>query len=108
MLYYVLFGTDLSPQDAVVYFLFGILVFFVSLTLRELARGAVALKLGDNTPKLAGRMTLNPAKHLDTAGFLSFVLIGVGWAKPMPINPLNFNSSGLTPFKEEIRPFNTW
>lgn len=46
--------------------------------------------MGDHTAKTAGRLTLNPFKHLSFSGFLFFMLLGVGWAKPIPINPLNF------------------
>ena len=90
MLYFILFNTKLTPSMAVAYFLISIVVFFVSLSLRELMRGVVAVKLGDKTPKLAGRITFNPFKHLDPMGFMAFILLGIGWAKPMPINPLNF------------------
>ncbi len=46
--------------------------------------------MGDLTPKLKGRLTLNPFKHLDMGGFLCFLFFGIGWAKPVAINPLNF------------------
>ena len=71
-------------------FLISILVFFVSLSAHEFAHGLMALKMGDKTAKLAGRLTMNPLKHLDKSGFLCFALLGVGWAKPIPINHLNF------------------
>jgi len=90
MLYQFLFSDGLSGEQAVAIFLISIFVFFISLALHELAHGFVAYKMGDLTPKLAGRLTLNPFKHLDMSGFLAFMLIGVGWAKPVPVNPLNF------------------
>ena len=62
----------------------------ISLTIHEFAHGLAAVKMGDPTPKMAGRLTLNPFKHLDLKGFLLFILLGVGWAKPMPVNPMNF------------------
>lgn len=67
------------------------------LTLHEFAHAFVAYKCGDSTAKLAGRLTLNPLKHFDPAGLLMFVLVGFGWAKPVPINPYNFKheKSGL-------------
>lgn len=58
--------------------------------MHELAHSFTAYKMGDPTPKLMGRLTLNPFKHLSLGGFLMFVLLGIGWAKPVPINPLNF------------------
>ena len=56
----------------------------------EAAHGWVALKCGDPTAKLSGRVTLNPARHLDPVGFLCMLLVGFGWARPVPVNPLNF------------------
>lgn len=90
MLYQFLFSEGLTPKDAVIIFLISIFVFFISLTVHELAHGFVAYKMGDLTAKAEGRLTLNPIKHLDLGGFLAFLLMGVGWAKPVPVNPLNF------------------
>lgn len=90
MLYYILFSSDLSAQEAVVIFLITLISFFVSISVHEFAHGFTAVKMGDPTPKLAGRVTLNPFKHISLSGLLCFALLGVGWAKPMPINPLNF------------------
>ena len=90
MLYYILFSSDLSAQEAVVIFLITLVAFFVSISVHEFAHGFTAVKMGDPTPKLAGRVTLNPFKHISLSGLLCFALLGVGWAKPMPINPLNF------------------
>lgn len=58
----------------------------------ELAHGIVAYRCGDKTAKEQGRLSLNPAKHLDAWGSLCFLFIGFGWAKPVPINPLNFKN----------------
>lgn len=90
MLYYILFSSDLSAQEAVVIFLITLVAFFVSISVHEFAHGFTATKMGDPTPKLAGRVTLNPFKHISLSGLICFALLGVGWAKPMPINPLNF------------------
>lgn len=90
MLYYILFSSELTAQEAVVIFLITIVAFFVSLSVHEFAHGFTAQKMGDLTPKLAGRVTLNPFKHISLSGLICFALLGVGWAKPMPINPLNF------------------
>lgn len=90
MLYYILFSSNLTAQEAVVIFLITIVAFFISLAVHEFAHGFTAVKMGDPTPKLAGRVTLNPFKHISLSGLLCFVLLGVGWAKPMPINLLNF------------------
>ncbi len=72
------------------HFLITVVVFMFSLTLHEFAHAFVALKCGDPTAKMAGRLSLNPFKHIDLTGFLFFMFLGVGWAKPVPINPINF------------------
>ncbi len=59
----------------------------VGLTVHEFAHAWVATKLGDSTPMLQGRLTLNPLKHIDPIGFLFIVIAGFGWAKPVQFNP---------------------
>lgn len=90
MLYYILFNTELTATDAVIHFLITVGVYFISLTIHEFAHAFVAYKCGDPTAKMAGRLTINPFKHLDMMGFLMFIFLGIGWAKPVPVNPLNF------------------
>ena len=63
----------------------------VVLSFHEFAHAYAAYKNGDPTAKFAGRMTLNPLKHFDVLGILMFALAGFGWAKPVPVNPNNFN-----------------
>jgi len=60
------------------------------LTIHELAHGYVAWNLGDPTAKNAGRLTLNPLKHLDPLGVIAFVIMKIGWAKPVPVDPRYF------------------
>lgn len=62
----------------------------LSLTLHEWAHAFVAYKCGDPTARNLGRMTLNPIAHFDLIGSLCLLLVGFGWAKPVPINPRNF------------------
>lgn len=64
----------------------------LALTLHELAHGYVAYVCGDPTARDAGRLTLNPLRHLDLFGTLGMFLMGVGWAKPVPVNPANFHN----------------
>jgi Zn-dependent protease len=64
----------------------------VALTIHEFAHGYVAYKLGDDTAKMMGRLSLNPIKHLDPFGAICMVLFHFGWAKPVPINPRNFKN----------------
>ncbi|MDP2276670.1 MAG: site-2 protease family protein, partial [Nitrospirota bacterium] len=62
----------------------------IAVTFHELAHGYVADRLGDPTARLAGRLTINPLKHLDPIGTLVFVITRmIGWAKPVPVNPYN-------------------
>lgn len=62
----------------------------LALTLHEIAHGLVAYRLGDPTARNAGRLSLNPLKHLDPLGTIAFFLFKFGWAKPVPVNPRYF------------------
>ncbi len=63
----------------------------MAVTFHEVAHGWVAYRLGDPTAKDAGRLTLNPIKHLDLLGTIVFLVTRmIGWAKPVPVNPFNF------------------
>lgn len=64
----------------------------LALCVHETAHGWVAYKLGDPTARNLGRLSLNPLKHLDLWGFLAMMTIGIGWAKPVPINARNFSN----------------
>lgn len=82
-----------------------IVIFLFSVIIHEVMHGVVALKFGDNTAQRAGRLTLNPIPHIDPIGtillpglmFLSasqglVFPFFIGWAKPVPVNPLNFSN----------------
>ena len=62
----------------------------ICITFHELAHGFSAYRLGDNTAKEMGRLTLNPIKHIDIVGLLMMMFVGFGWAKPVPVNMYNF------------------
>src|SRR5690554_5439228 len=62
----------------------------VAITVHEYAHARVAHGFGDTTARDMGRMTLNPLKHLDPIGTLMLIVAGIGWAKPVPINPYRF------------------
>lgn len=64
----------------------------LAISIHEFSHGYAAVKLGDNTPLLDGRITLNPLKHIDPWGFLCLLLIGFGWAKPVRIDSRNFKN----------------
>jgi Zn-dependent protease len=67
----------------------------LSLTFHEFAHAWMAYKLGDRTAKYEGRLSLNPLVHIDPIGFLMVLLVGFGWAKPVPINPFYFKNPPL-------------
>ncbi len=69
-----------------------ILAVVFALVLHELAHGLIALLNGDNTAKLYGRLSVNPLRHFDIVGLAMMLLVGFGWAKPVPINPNNFKN----------------
>ena len=62
----------------------------LAIVIHEISHGLVAMWNGDRTAKYAGRLSLNPAKHFDMYGFLMFVFVGFGWAKPVPVDSRNF------------------
>jgi Zn-dependent protease len=64
----------------------------LALTIHEYAHAYIANRLGDPTAKEHGRLTLNPLKHLDLMGTLMVFIIRIGWAKPVPVNPLYFRN----------------
>jgi len=66
--------------------------FLFALTFHELAHGYVAWRLGDPTAKNEGRLSLNPLKHLDPLGVIAFIIMKIGWAKPVPVNPNYFKN----------------
>jgi len=68
------------------------LVLIFILPAHEFAHAYAAYKNGDKTAKNMGRLTLNPLKHFDPLGLLCFLLVGFGWAKPVPVNPYNYKN----------------
>ena len=67
-------------------------VILLSLTLHEWGHAFAAHKCGDDTAKNLGRLTMNPFAHLDILGFFSLLILGFGWAKPVPVNSRNFRN----------------
>ncbi len=72
-----------------------LLVAATALPVHEFAHAWVAHKMGDDTAKYQGRLTINPLAHLDLVGTLMLLIAGVGWAKPVPIDPRNFKNPKL-------------
>ncbi len=63
-----------------------------ALVLHEMAHGWIAWRLGDPTAKMMGRLSFNPLKHLDPLGTLFLIIVGLGWARPVPVNPRYFKN----------------
>jgi Zn-dependent protease len=76
----------------IILFIIFILVILASLSVHEYAHAKAADLLGDPTPRQAGRLTLNPIAHIDPFGLLALIIMRIGWAKPVPINPYNFKN----------------
>lgn len=66
--------------------------FLLALTVHEFAHGFVAYKLGDPTAQRLGRLSLNPLRHLDLLGVLAFLIMKIGWAKPVPVDARYFKN----------------
>lgn len=67
-------------------------ILLITITVHEFSHGYVAYMLGDDTAKRAGRLTLNPISHIDPIGLIMLFIARIGWAKPVPINPYNFQN----------------
>ncbi|MBQ1186321.1 MAG: site-2 protease family protein [Clostridia bacterium] len=90
MLLDLLSGADVGLVDTIVYILSAVAVIFLTMPVHEFAHAFAAYKLGDQTQKYAGRLTLNPFAHIDWFGALCILLAGFGWAKPVQVNPYYF------------------
>lgn len=80
------FGMSLSD------ILVTIVAIAVAISVHEFGHAYAAHLLGDDTAKIEGRMTLDPAKHIDPIGLLMMIIFRFGWAKPVPVNPNNFKN----------------
>ena len=81
-----------STRELLIAFIMSLPIMMLSLSVHESAHGLIAHKCGDDTAYNFGRITLNPIKHLDPIGFLCMMLVGFGWAKPVPVNSRNFRN----------------
>lgn len=78
-------------SNPALFFILAVILLY-SIILHEVAHGWIAHLFGDNTALYSGRLTLNPASHLDPIGTLMLFLVGFGWAKPVPVNYSSFSS----------------
>ena len=74
----------------------------IAITFHEFAHAFAADKLGDDTPRNQGRLTLNPLAHIDPFGFLMLIFVHFGWGKPVEINPRNFKRNRSMSAQEAI------
>lgn len=83
---------QLLYQQQFALFILILIALIISLTFHEYGHAIVAKLYGDDTAQKAGRLTLNPVAHIDPGGLIMVVLVGFGYAKPVPTNPANFSS----------------
>ena len=81
-----------DPKGMLIFFLLAFPGRILALSLHEYAHAWVANRCGDPTAKMMGRLTVNPLKHLDPMGTILMLLVGFGWAKPVPVNPRNYRN----------------
>ncbi|MDR1927594.1 MAG: site-2 protease family protein [Oscillospiraceae bacterium] len=84
--------SEMNMADLLLHLAAVCFIVFCTLPVHEAAHAWMAKKLGDNTAWMHGRLTLNPMKHIDWMGALLILLVGFGYAKPVPVNPRNFNN----------------
>ena len=86
-----LFRSGLEPKEIIYLLIIYIFALTLSFAIHEFMHAAVAVWLGDPTPKNMGRLTLNPLAHLDVFGTILLLTVGFGWGKPVMYNPSNLN-----------------
>jgi Zn-dependent protease len=91
--------TDFSWLIEKLYYIPGIIV---GASFMQFSHALAAHLMGDNTPKEAGRLTIEPTAHIDALGFIFIIIAGFGWAKPVPVEPKNFKHRRLGQFVTSI------
>lgn len=86
----LLLASGQSLQEMLPFLLSWLIAITVGLTAHEFAHAYAADQVGDPTPRAAGRISLNPVHHYDLIGTTMILLFGIGWGKPVPVNPFNF------------------
>jgi len=86
---------SLLTEQPILFFAW-LLAIFYGITVHEFAHAWAAAWQGDETAKLAGRLTLNPLSHIDIFGLLMLVLVGFGWGKPVPVNHNNLRNGKIS------------
>lgn len=91
MLLQIIFG-GFTVQEKFIIIVAYIVAIYFAVVLHEIGHGFVAHLNGDDTAKVNGRLSLNPVKHFDPLGMAMMLLIGMGWARPVPVDSRNFRS----------------
>ncbi|MBR6689081.1 MAG: site-2 protease family protein [Clostridia bacterium] len=85
---------SIFEEGGLIQFLYFLPALLLSLSIHEFGHAWVAYKLGDNSQKARGRLTLSPFAHIDPIGFAAIALIGIGWGKPVMVDDTNFEKRG--------------
>lgn len=88
----IIFRSDIAIEAKIILFIATAVSLILAIGLHEFAHAFTADRFGDPTPRLQGRVTLNPIKHLDPLGTLMIVLVGFGWGKPVQFDPFNLQN----------------
>ena len=88
---YSIFSSEASMPEKVMQLTLLIMVLSFTFSIHEFMHAFVAEKMGDDTPRSQGRITLNPVAHIDPMGALMMLMVGFGWAKPVQYNPNNLH-----------------
>lgn len=83
---------DIFTKSGLISFLYTLPALLFCLAVHEFAHAYTAYKLGDNSQKIMGRLTLNPLSHIDISGFICIALFGFGWGKPVIVDDRNFKN----------------
>lgn len=87
-----LLSGNVNLTSVIIYIISSLAVIFLTMPVHEFAHGFAAVKLGDDTPRWQGRLTLNPFAHIDWFGAACILLFGFGWARPVQVNARNFRN----------------
>lgn len=91
-----------DPRGTLIFFLLALPGRLLAISMHEAAHAWVADRCGDPTARMLGRVTLNPLKHLDPVGVFMMLVFGIGWARPVPVNPRNYRDSRWDDFKVSL------
>lgn len=83
---------DIFTKNGLIEFIYTLPALLISLTIHEFAHAYIAYKLGDNSQKSLGRLSLDPFSHIDVFGFICIALFGFGWGKPVLVDDRNFKN----------------